>query len=70
MSGSAVNQGGVKFEYLPGVDKLDIRWRARMRNHTGMGGTLEEAGADLIGQIEAELATAKAGVKTLKEQPR
>jgi hypothetical protein len=66
MSGSAVNRGGVRFEFRPDVDNPNFAWRAAMRNHDGFGPSPEDALGGLIASVEAELVVAKAAAATLR----
>ena len=60
MAGSVINRGGVKFEFLPDLEREGERYRASMRNHWGRGPSFLEAADDLLSGIESELVVAKA----------
>lgn len=63
-----ISRGGIKLEFVPGVPD-DVRWRARMRNHSGMGATMREAAWHLVEATAAEAEAARAFFDTLPIDP-
>ena len=70
MTGSRnVNQGGVTFELRPTVQDKTCLWMARMRDHSGMGPTAEEAADALVAETKRCYDKAVSARNSLRPHP-